>query len=313
MTATSSQTSVLMGLSNDLAGAVERAGASVVAVNARQRVPSSGIHWRAGIVVTADHTVERDEDITVTLPDGQTVAATLAGRDPNTDIAVLRVSESAVPAAAIADASALKVGHMALAIGRMGDQGLNASLGVISAVGGPWRTGRGGRGGQIDQFIRADVTFYPGFSGGPLVDAAGQIVGVNTSGVSRSMGLTIPAETVNRVVDAVLSGKRTGRGYLGVSLQPVRLPDALKTALGVTDETGLIVVSTEDNGPAAHAGMMIGDVLVSLDGKPVAETETVQSLLAPEKVGQTIVARVTRGGQPVNVQITVGERPQREG
>ncbi len=308
MSSTISETSTLQQLSHDLAGAVERAGAATVAVNGRNRVPSSGVHWRQGIIVTADHTVERDDNLTVTLPDGSTVPATLAGRDPNTDIAVLRLGTEATAAtASIGDAATLKVGHLALAVGRPGEGGLSASLGAISAVGGPWRTGRGG---QIDNFIRADVTFYPGFSGGPLVDAAGQVVGINTSGLSRSMGLTIPAATVNRVVEALLSGGRVARGYFGVSLQPVRLPDSLKTALGTEATTALIAVSTEADGPAEKAGMLIGDILVALDGQNVEDTDAVQAFLSPERVGQAVTARVARGGVPTEFQITVGERPQ---
>lgn len=308
MSISPSEMSTLLSLSNDLASAVERAGAATVAVNARNRVASTGVQWRQGVIVTADHTVERDENITVTLADGTTSAATLVGRDPNTDIAVLRLTgESSATVAQIGDAETLKVGHLALALGRTGNSGVTASLGAISAVGGAWNTGRGG---QIDQFIRADVTYYPGFSGGPLVDAAGQIVGINTSGLSRSMGLTIPAATVNRVVDTLLTKGRIARGYLGVGLQPVRLPDTLKTALGADASVGLIAVSVEDGGPAAQAGMMIGDILVALGGQNVEDTETVQGLLSPDKVGVEIAARVARGGTPVDLTITVGERPQ---
>jgi len=308
MSISPSEMSTLRSLSNDLAGAVERAGAATVAVNARNRVASTGVHWRQGIIVTADHTIERDENITVTFADGTIAEATLAGRDPNTDIAVLRLTAEANAAVAqIGDAESLKVGHLALALGRTGNSGIAASLGAISAVGGAWNTGRGG---QIDQFIRADVTYYPGFSGGPLVDAAGQIVGINTSGLSRSMGLTIPVATVNRVVDALLTKGRIARGYLGVSLQPVRLPDALKTALGSDASVGLIAVSVEDGGPAAQAGMMIGDILVALGGQNMEDTETVQGLLSPDKVGTQVAARVARGGAPVDFTITVGERPQ---
>src|SRR5438067_3890839 len=135
---------VLLGLSNDLAGAVERAGRATVAVNARQRVPSSGVQWRPGIVVTADHTVERDEDITITLADGRTAPATLAGRDPGTDLAVLKVAGVEWPVAEIADAAALKVGHVVLAVAGPGEHGLHASVGVISCLGEAWRTWRGG-------------------------------------------------------------------------------------------------------------------------------------------------------------------------
>lgn len=302
------QTGVLQGLSNDLAGAVARAGVAVVAVHGRQKYPSSGILWRAGVVVTADHTVERDDDLAVTLADGTKAAATLAGRDPSTDLAVLKIEHVGV-AAALGDAAALKAGHMALAVGR-GEGGLGVSLGVVSSLGGPWHTWRGG---QIDQFIRADVTLYPGFSGGPLVNAAGEIVGVNTSGLSRSMGLTIPAATVERVVTQLLTKGTIARGYLGLGLQPVRLPDALKRAMGAASEAGLIVVSVEPGGPADAAGIGIGDILVTLGGSAVADTDAVQAALGPDRIGQPLAARIARGGQPVDVQLTVGERPQRGG
>jgi len=311
MASLSSETrSVLSDLSNNLADAVERAGASTVAVHARQRQSASGVLWRPGVIVATDHTIERDDDITVTLPDGKSVSATLAGRDPSTDIAILKIESTNLPVAAVGDASALRVGHMALAVGRFGEGGLGTSLGVVSALGGSWNTWRGG---QVDQFIRADVTLYPGFSGGPLVNAAGEIVGINTSGLSRNMGLTIPAATVNRVVDQLFSKGHIARGYLGVGLQPVRLPDTLKQAVGAVGDTGVIVISIEGGGPAEKAGLFIGDILIALDGTPTTDTDAVQALLGPERIGAALAAKIARGGAPVDVTITVGERPQREG
>jgi S1-C subfamily serine protease len=302
--------SVLLSLSNNLADAVERAGRSTVAVHARQRQPASGVHWRPGVIVATDHTIERDDDITVTLPDGKSIPATLAGRDPSTDLAILKIDGASLPVAATGDAAALRVGHMALAVVRFGEGGLGTSLGVVSALSGAWNTWRGG---QVDQFIRADVTLYPGFSGGPLVNAAGEIVGINTSGLSRNMGLTIPAATINRVVDQLLSKGRIARGYLGLGLQPVRLPDTLKQAVGTTSDTGVIIISIESGGPAEQAGLFIGDIIVALDGRAVTDTDAVQGLLGPERIGSALAAKVARGGQPVDVQITVGERPQQEG
>lgn len=311
MASLSSETqSVLLSLSNNLADAVERAGQSTVAVHARPRQSASGIHWRPGVIVATDHTIERDDDITITLADGKSVPAALAGRDPSTDLAILKVDGASLPVAAIGDAAALRVGHMALAVGRFGEGGLGTSLGVVSALSGAWNTWRGG---QVDQFIRADVTLYPGFSGGPLVNAAGEIVGINTSGLSRNMGLAIPAATVNRVVDQLLSKGRIARGYLGLGLQPVRLPDTLKQAVGTASDTGVIIISIEGGGPAEQAGLFIGDILVTLDGTPVTDTDAVQGLLGPEQIGSALQAKVARGGQPVDVTITVGERPQREG
>jgi serine protease DegQ len=307
--------SALLALSNDLAAAVERAGRSVVAVNARPRTPSSGVYWREGVVVTADHTVRRDEEITVTLPDGRSAPATLAGRDPSTDLAALRVEAAALPAAPTADASSLKVGHMVLAVGRregdgQADQGsLGASLGVVSALGGSWRTWRGG---QIDRLIRLDLTIFLGFSGGPLVDAQGRIVGINTTGLWRGAGLAIPASTVERVARELLAKGRIARGYLGLGMHPVLLPEALKRRLDVPAGGGMIVFSVEPQGPAERAGALIGDVLVALDGKPVGDLGDVGAALTGERVGKQISARLIRGGALIELAITVGERPMRE-
>ena len=265
--------SALLALSNDLAAAVEGAGQSVVAVHARPRTPSSGVHWRQGVIVTADHTVKRDEDISVGLPDGRMIPAVLAGRDASTDLAVLKLQEAEFPVAEIGDAVALRVGHVVLAVARPGERGVSASWGVISALGGPWRSWHGG---QIDQFIRPDVSLYPGFSGGPLVDAHGRIMGINTSG-PRSMVLTIPSATVNRVVGQLLEKGRIVRGYLGLGMQPVRLPEPLKQTLNLPGTSGVIIVAVEPDSPAERAGLLIGDVLVALDGVPVSDTADVQA------------------------------------
>jgi S1-C subfamily serine protease len=301
--------SALLALSNDLAVAVERAGRAVVTVNARPRLPSSGVHWRPGVVVTAEHTVKREEELTVVLPDGRTVPATLAGRDTSTDLAVLRVQRVEFPTAEIGEPSSLRVGHVVLAVGRPSDRGLSASMGVISAVSGAWRTWSGG---QIDQFVRLDLTLYPGFSGGALVDARGRIVGINTSG-PRSMVLAIPISTVTRVVDQLLEKGRIARGYLGLGMQPVRLPDAIKSALNLPGNSGVIVVAVEPDSPAEKAGVLIGDVLIALDDKSISDTADVLALLGPERVGSAVRASVVRGGGLAELMISVGERPRREG
>ena len=305
MSSSSDIPSSLLGLSNNLADVVEQAGSAVVAVNARHRIPSSGVHWRSGIIVTADHTVRRDEEITVTLPDNRTVPANLVGRDSSNDLAVLRLSDTQTQVAEIGDTESLKVGHIVLAVARPGESGLSASWGVVSAKGGSWR---GWCGGQIDSFLRLDLTLYPGFSGGSLVDAAGNVVGIITSG-PRNMVLGIPVATVNRVIDTLLEKGRIARGYLGLGMQPVLLPDRLKNSLNLSSNGGVIVVNIEQNGPCDRAGLLIGDVLLSLDGKPVSDTGDVQAVLSPESVGQTINAQIIRGGALVSVAIAVGERP----
>ena len=303
----------LVAFSNDLAAAVERAGRATVAIHARRRIPSSGVHWRPGVVVTANHTVRRDEEITVTLGTGETVAATLAGRDAGNDLAVLRLAGAAgaaAPTADVAGAEALAVGRLVLAVGRPGDGGATASLGIISALGPEWRTWHGGR---IDRFVRLDLAIYDGFSGGPLVDAAGRVLGVNTSGLARGAAIAVPAATVERVAGQLLEKGRVARGYLGLGMQPARLPDALRQSLGLPGEGALLVVSVESGGPADRGGILLGDVLVALDGTYVQEPGDVLALLGPERVGSTMTARLVRGGVEVTRTITVGERLPREG
>ena len=305
VSSSSSTIGVLESLSNDLAGAVERAGQSIVAIHARRRIPASGIHWRPGIIVAAHHTIQREEDVTVSLADGATVAATLAGRDPTTDLAVLRVSEAKVPAASLADASGIRVGALVLALGRPGNA-VTASLGVISTVGGEWRTWHGG---AIDRFVRLDISIYDGFSGGPLIDASGRVLGLNTSGLSRGAALAIPGVTVNRVVDQLVKSGRVARGYLGLGMQAVRLPPPLVERLSLPNDVGLMVVSAEPGGPGDRAGILIGDVLVAIGEKPVSDPAEVLGLLGADQIGKTLATRIIRAGEPRDVSITIGERP----
>jgi len=307
--ATAAPAGLLESLSNDLADAVERAGQSVVAIHARRRIPASGVLWRPGVIVAANHTIQRDEEITVSFGDGTTSPATLAGRDPTTDLAVLRVENATAPVATPADTAALRVGALVLALGRPGPA-VTASLGVISAVGGEWRTWHGG---TIDRFVRLDLSIYDGFSGGPLVDAAGRVLGIDTSGLSRGAALTIPASTVNRVADQLLRDGRVTRGYLGLGLQPVRLPTALTERLGLPNEVGLMVVSAEPGGPGDKAGVLIGDILIAVDDTNVTDPSELLALLGPDRIGKTVTARLVRGGEPTTVTITVGERPAARG
>ena len=299
----------LVAFSNDLASAVEKAGRGVVAIHGRPRVPSSGIHWRPGVVVGADHTIQRDEEITVSLSDGRSVHATLAGRDPGTDLAVLKLESADSPVVQIGDAATLRVGHVALSVGRSGGNDLGASLGVISALGDAWRTWRGG---HIDRFIRLDLSIYLGFSGSALVDMRGDVVGLNTSGLARGMAIAIPAMTVSRVAGELLEKGHVARGYLGIGMQPVVLPKALQKSLNLSSNTGLIIVSVEPDGPAAKAGVLLGDVLIALDGDAVNHTDDVQAKLGPDRIGKTLTASLVRAGAPVQAKIQIGERPRGE-
>lgn len=296
----------MASLSDELVQLVELFGKRVVAVHARAHYPSSGVVWRAGVVVTADHTVRRDEEIQVTLPGGKRVAATLAGNDPGTDLAVLKVEGLTVEdAAAIGEASA-RVGELALVIGRSPDSGPNASLGIISAHSGPWRTWRGG---QLDRYIRLDAKLFPNSSGGAVIDSRGRLLGIATSALSRIAGLTIPAATIERVVNAVLEKGHVPRGYIGIGAQPVAIPDALRVKLSLKGRAGIMVVNVEAAGPADKAGILLGDILVGINGKPVEEIEDLQSFSDSGVIGKAVKAQVVRAGVLREVEITVGERP----
>lgn len=298
----------LQALSDELTAAVEHAAASVVAVHARPRIASSAVVWRPGVVVTADHTVRRDDGVTVTLADGRSVAATLAGRDAATDVAVLRIDADRVPVADFAAAGSLKVGHVVLQVGRTGGGGHSASFGVVGALVGPWRTWRGA---EIAQLMQLDLAIHDGFSGSPLVDAGGNVVGLNTSGLARGLALALPVAVVNPVVDALLAKGRIARGYLGVGLQPVELPPALGRKYEPPRRSGLVVMNVDPDGPAERGGLQLGDVIVAADEQEVADVRDVLALLGPERVGSAVSLGVLRGGAPIAVNVRVAERPAR--
>ena len=295
-------TGTLASLSDSLAEAVASAGPSVVRVEGRRRLPASGIVWSAdGVIVTAHHVLERD-DITIGLPDNDTATATLVGRDPTTDVAVLRIEAKGLTTPTWADLNALRVGHLALALGRPG-QSVRATLGIASAVGKSWRTPGGG---QVDTFLQTDAAMYPGFSGGPLVDASGHFLGLNTTALLRGINVAVPQTTLRRVVESLLAHGRVRRGYLGVGAQSARLPETL--ANEIKQETGLLLVSIETGSPAEQYGLLMGDTVVSLDGEPVRQLDDLLTLLGSERLGKTVPVRVIRGGQIQEITVTVGEK-----
>ncbi len=297
----------LSSLSEQLAATVQKAGQSAVAVHARPRFDSSGVHWSPEIVVTAHHTIQRDQGIRVTTPDGATLDAELVGRDPGTDLAVLRVPGLATPVAARAATTAVQPGNIVLAVGRFKDS-VSAAFGVISSLSGPSQTVRGGR---LDQVVRLDLSLHPGAAGGAVVDASGELIGIATAALSQVSVFAIPVETVERVTDTLLKHGRIPSGYLGVGLQPVNLPQAVRSELQLPASSGLIAVSVDDDAPAGRAGMIIGDILIELGGRAADELEEVQEVLGPDSIGTKLKARVLRGGQAVELEITIGERPSR--
>lgn len=303
MTADATQT--IRALSDGLAAAVERAAASTVLVSARRRIPASGILWGdGGVIVTADHVVERDEEIVIGLPDGEEAEAQLVGRDPGSDLAVLRIEGGTLAGAEIAPQDSARVGQIVLGIGRPDTGGMQASSGVIGVIGGPWRSRRGRR---IEGYLRSDITFFPGFSGGPLIDVEGRVLGLNTSHFRPGPGVTIPSAAVATSVETLLQHGRVVRAYLGIGSQVTRLPEALAAKAG-GQETGLLLVSVEAESPAGEAGLLVGDILVAIEGDPVPDTEALQTALGPDRVGESIRIDVLRGGEPAELSATLVER-----
>jgi S1-C subfamily serine protease len=302
----SASLAALTEFSDALAQTTERAAASAVAVHTESRGSASGVIWRNGIVVTAEHALRRDEDIEATLPNGQVVAATLVGRDPSTDLAVLKCPE-ATSAAGLSSGSAdaLKPGHITLVVGRTRASGPVAALGIVSLV----ATERSSWAGTaLRPYIRLDVGLQSAAVGGAVANAQGEIVGVATPRFARFGAIIIPASHVNRVTDLLLQKGRIPRGYLGVGLQTVRIPEALRESLHRAEKTGAIVLEVEPESPAHKAGLVIGDVLVSLGGRAVARFEDVHSQLIGENIGKSLAAKIVRGGAVQEVNIVVAER-----
>ncbi len=300
-------TSSLVEFSNDIAQTVERAGSFVVAVVEGGREGVSGILWRPNLAVTAEHTIRAQDEVTVILPSGERKTATVAGRDPGTDVAVLKLSETSM-SAPIADESRTRVGEIVLSIGRRPNEGLATTHGIISAIGGPWRTWQGGR---VDRWLRLDLAPFSGFSGGPIVNAHGEILGMAVSGPRRSV-VTIPASTVSSVVDQLQKRGRIARGYLGVGVQPVSLSQALSRSAGTSHNQGLLVMTVVPGSSAETAGLLLGDIIVAVAGSAVRTARNLLPALDAENVGKPLEFELIRGGRLLTLPVTIGEKAARE-
>ena len=287
----------LSDFSNGLTVAVEKAGASTLLVDARKRYPASGIAFSEDLILTADHVVTREDNINVVLPDGRSLTAAVAGRDPGSDLAVLRLPEKALAPAATSES--VKVGQLVLALGRPSREGMQASWGIVTTIQGRARTFRGG---MLDEYIQTETTPYPGFSGGPLVHTEGEVLGLKTSGLTRGSSLTIPGHVAWRLAEALAQHGSVKRGYLGVRTQPVDV------ALEREQNQGLLVLWLEEGGPAEQGGLLVGDILVAVNGQPVGDADDLFGALGSDSVGKSIPVEVVRGGQPKTLQVTVGER-----
>jgi len=292
----------LHDLSSNIAELVAAAGDRVVRIEGRNRLAATGVVYRTdGLIVTANHVVERDEDLSIGLADGSTQPATLVGRDPSSDLALLRVNANNLSAATWSDPASLRVGHIVLALGRPG-RTVQATLGVISALGGAWRTSAGA---DIEHYLQTDVAMYPGFSGGPLLAADGSFAGLNSSALVHGISVALPSNTISRVVDTLLAHGRVPRGYLGIGIQPVRLSGGLQERAG--QETGLMVMSVESNSPAEKAGLVQGDILVKLAGQALRQVDDLQSLLSSTPVGQPVPVNLARSGAMQELTVTIGQ------
>lgn len=293
--------SELKDLSAALADAVQAGGASLVTVDARPRFPASGVVTAPGLVLTASHVVQADE-IKVTLPDGEELAAQLLGRDPHSDLALLKLS--AAKGSAAQTNTNPQVGQLALALGRPTSEGAQASLGIVSAIGGPLRSHHGG---LLESYMRTDAIPYPGFSGGPLVDAGGKVLGINTSGLGMGTSLTIPAKLAWNIAKAIEEHGGVKRGYLGIRSQLVEIAGQ---PLKRQQATGLLVMSTEKDSPAAAAGLIVGDLIAGFAGQPIADHDELLLQLNSGVVGKAIELEILRGGKPLTVKVTLGEHDE---
>jgi S1-C subfamily serine protease len=301
-------------LSDAMADAVSALSPSLVRVDARRRMGASGIVYSADTIVTSNHVVEQDDNISITLHDGSTHSAKLVGRDPANDIAVLRVEGGNMQPAQWGDNQSMRVGNLVLAVGRPTDQ-THATLGVVSALvagskkseDNPKKRNRRQMGQALmDGYIQTDVVMYPGFSGGALLSGDGKVHGMVTSGFRTDTSVAVPVVTIKNTVSVLLAHGKMKRGYMGVGVQPVRLQGAIAKKLD--QETALLVMSVETDSPADKAGVYVGDIIYRVDGEHTTTIDELLMLLQGERVGKTVAVDLVRGGEAHSLNVLVAER-----
>ncbi|MGF9762879.1 S1C family serine protease [Microvirga sp. 0TCS3.31] len=292
-------------ISDRIADLCDRIAPRLVAIHGPKRRSSSGLIWRPGLVLTAEEALEADEDILITRADGSQVPARLVGRDPSTDIALLRTEEQIIADVPFANTSSLRVGHLVLAVGRQTD-GACAALGIVALAGGPWRSLRAG---HIDRRLHLDLKLDARSEGGAALDSNGQIIGMTVLGPGGRV-LVIPSETIERVAPQLLAHGRIARGYLGLGLQPVRIDQTVADAAGLAEPKGLIVISVDPSGPGQGAGIKQGDIVIRWDTDPLHSVRRVYTFLGPESVGRSITLGMLRGGEQISFTIVIAERPK---
>src|SRR5947208_10287179 len=290
----------LSDLSRDIAAIIDRAAPGIVRVDARRGRPATGIVWGNNLVVSADHVIEHDDAIQVS-DGGTSVKATVAGRDPGTDLALLKTDGLTASPLARAASTEVRIGHLVLTVGRTSE--LQVSFGIVSGLSGAFRSWRGG---ETERLIQTTAGLLPGFSGGPLLDSDGRVIGINSWNFGRGVTRAIPIETAAKVADSLLAHGRIRRAYLGIGTQPVRLADTLRSKL--SQESGLLVVTVQAGGPAAKAGLLQGDTVVPVDGDPVRQLDELFGKLRGFDIGSTHRLGVVRAGELKDVSLAVGER-----
>jgi S1-C subfamily serine protease len=294
---------LLTQLSGQLTDLTAAAGAHVVRVEGGRRSPSSGVIWSAdGVIVTAHHTLERDEEVEVGLPSGEAVSAEVLGRDPSTDLAALRVTAAGLQPAPWADEAAPAAGALVLGVSRPG-RSVRAALGMVARAAGEYRARRGG---NIDRYLETTLDLHPGFSGGLVLSAGGQGIGLATAGLIRGAAMAVPPSTLRRVMKSLLAHGEVRRGYLGIATHPVPLPPEVRARTG--EELALLVARVEPDSPAARAGIALGDALLSFGGDSLQDPGELLALLAEDRIGDTVSMKLLRAGEAKEVQVTIGTR-----
>jgi S1-C subfamily serine protease len=293
-------------ISEHTATLAEQTGKAVVSVSAGHRVAASGTHWKPSVIVTASHLVRHATEVDVILHGAKTVKGTVVGRDNSTDIAAIRL-DTAVTLPTLPNASNAGVGELVLAVARSGRGELSVSAGIVARVGGPWQTWRGG---QIDRLLRPDVRLYPGQSGSALVNGRGELLGINTAALARDSVITLPIETVERVLNELLERGHIQRPYLGIAMQEVPFPKEWRSGAASDQENGLLVMHVAPDAPAKQSGINLGDVIISADGKPTNGVRQLHRLLSLKRTGETLRLRIARGGNFSEAEVTLGDRPR---
>lgn len=293
-------------ISNHVADLLDGIAPRLVTIHGRRRGTSSGFVWRPGLIVTAEEALEADEELRITRLDGSEVSAGLVGRDPSTDIALLRVEEQqSLDEIAFTPTGGVRAGHLVLAAGRA-PEGPSAALGIVSLAGAPWRSLRGG---HIDRRLHLDLRLDFQSEGGVTLDTSGGIIGMTVRG-PRGRVLVIPSETIERVAPQLLEKGHVARGYLGLGLQPVHVDQAAATAAGLAEPRGLIVISVDQDGPGHAAGIRQGDILIRWKTDALPSVRRVYMLLGPESVGQSVDLGILRAGTHMTLAVAIRERPK---